>query len=132
VDPIGAALYSATAGRAALNDLRGWPIPYPRLEPGAPLTSNVAQSYPYTTETEDDRASIVARLVEKTEGLADKIKAEANDIPELGPDEPGRPHRWWVFVCPKHISGRLHVAGYAMERHALFTVCDEGGETYLR
>ncbi len=96
------------------------------------MTSNVAQSYPYTTETETDRASVIARLVEKTEGLADKIAAEADGIPELGPDEPGRPHRWWVFVCPKHIDGRLHVAGYARERHALFTVCDEGGETYLR
>ena len=29
------------------------------------------------------------------------------------------PHRSWVFVCPKHINGRLHVAGYAKERHAL-------------
>ena len=96
------------------------------------MTSNVAQSYPYTTETETDRASIITRLVEKTEGLADKIAAETDGIPGLGPDEPGRPHRWWVFVCPKHISGRLHVAGYAKERHALFTVCDEGGETYLR
>jgi hypothetical protein len=37
-----------------------------------------------------------------------------------------------VFVCPKHVTGRLHVAGYARERHAMYVVCDEGGETYLR
>ncbi len=134
LDARSAALYSGTAGRAALNDLRGWPNPFQPnpLDPGARLSSNVAQSYPYTTETESDRAAIIARLVEKTEGLADKIASESDGIPDLGPDEPGRPHRWWVFVCPKHIGGRLHVAGYAKERHALFTVCDEGGETYLR
>jgi len=45
---------------------------------------------------------------------------------------PGRPNRAWVFVCPTHVDARLHVAGYARERHALYVVCDEGGETYLR
>jgi hypothetical protein len=49
-----------------------------------------------------------------------------------GPEEPGRPNRSWVFVCPQHVTARLHVAGYAIERHALYVVCDEGGETYLR
>ena len=65
-------------------------------------------------------------------GLADTISAESEPLPDQGPAEPGQPHRTWVFVCPKHVSGRLHVAGYAREKHALFTVCDEGGETYLR
>jgi len=96
------------------------------------LTSNVAQSYPYTSETEAQRAAAIARAVEQFEGLADRVAAESEPMPELGPDEPGRPHRSWVFVCPSHVTGRLHVAGYARERHALFTVCDEGGETYLR
>ena len=95
-------------------------------------SSNVAQSYPYTTETEAERAEAIRLAIEKFDGLADRITAESDPIPDLGPDEPGRPHRWWVFVCPQHVSGRLHVAGYARERHALFTVCDEGGETYLR
>lgn len=96
------------------------------------MTSNVAQSYPYTTETEVDRAAAIERATGQFSGLADKIAAEADTLPDQGPDEPGRPHRSWVFVCHEHIDGRLHVAGYAKERHALYTVCDEGGETYLR
>lgn len=96
------------------------------------MTSNVAQSYPYTTETEAERSAFVGRAIEKFAGLGDTIAAESEPLGDLGPDEPGRPHLSWVFVCPKHINGRLHVAGYARERHALFTVCDEGGETYLR
>ena len=96
------------------------------------MTSNVAQSYPYTTETEADRAATIERALAQFSDLGEKIAAEAESLPDQGPEEPGRPHRSWVFVCPKHIDGRLHVAGYARERHALYTVCDEGGETYLR
>jgi hypothetical protein len=97
------------------------------------LSSNVSQSYPYTTETEAERAAAVARAVEQFDGLAEKIAAESSPLPDLGPDEPGRPHRSWVFVCPRDdFSGRLHVAGYALERKALFTVCDTHGDTYLR
>ena len=96
------------------------------------MTSNVAQSYPYTTETEAERSASVARAIEQFAGLGDKVAAESEPIGDLGVAEPGQPHRSWVFVCPKHVTGRLHVAGYARERHALFTVCDEGGETYLR
>ena len=130
-----AAVYSAPAGRAALNDLRGWPLPClarpPRVE-HALTSSNVAQSYPYTTETEAERAAAIARAAEKFDGLADKIAAESEPMVYDDPQEPGRPHRTWVFVCPQHVSGRLHVAGFARERRALFTVCDEGGDTYLR
>jgi hypothetical protein len=96
------------------------------------LSSNVAQSYPYTTETEAERAAAVERAVGQFDGLRDKISAEAEPLAYDEPDEPGRPHRAWVFVCPAHIDGRLHVAGYARERHGLFVVCDTGGETYLR
>lgn len=96
------------------------------------MTSNVAQSYPYTTETEAERAAAIARAIERFDGLAEKIAAESEPMVYDDPEEPGRPHRTWVFVCPQHVSGRLHAAGYARERHALFTVCDEGGETYLR
>ena len=96
------------------------------------MTSNVAQSYPYTTETEAERAAAIERAVAEFAGLADKIAAETDALPDPGPDEPGRPHRSWVFVCPAHIDGRLHVAGYAKELHAMYTVCDVGGETYLR
>jgi hypothetical protein len=96
------------------------------------LSSNVAQSYPYSTETEAERAAAIDRAVAQFDGLRDKVAAEVDQMPDLGPDEPGRPHRSWVFVCPRHIEGRLHVAGYAKERHAMYTVCDQGGETYLR
>lgn len=96
------------------------------------MTSNVAQSYPYSTETEQDRAAAIKRAVGLFDGLADTIAAESEPLPDQGADEPGRPHRSWVFVCPSHIEGRLHVAGYAKEQHAVYTVCDAGGETYLR
>jgi hypothetical protein len=96
------------------------------------LTSNVAQSYPYTTETEAERVAAVERATSQFDGLAKKISAESEPVPDGGAQEPGRPDRYWVFVCPKHASGRLHVAGYARERHALYVVCDEAGETYLR
>ena len=96
------------------------------------MTSNVAQSYPYTTETETERSAAVERATAQFEGLSKKIDEESQPITDLDVDEPGRPNRSWVYVCPRHVTGRLHVAGYARERHALYVVCDEGGETYLR
>ena len=96
------------------------------------MTSNVAQSYPYTTETEAEREAAIGRATAQFDGLAAKIQEESEPIVPTEPDEPGRPNRTWVFVCPKHVTGRLHVAGYSRERHALYVVCDEGGETYLR
>lgn len=96
------------------------------------MSSNVAQSYPYTTENEAERAAAVAAAVERFDGLADTIAAEADPLPDLGPAEPGKPHLSWVFVCPQHIDGRLHVAGYSRERRALYVICDAEGETYLR
>jgi hypothetical protein len=96
------------------------------------LTSNVSQSYPYSSETEAERTAAIAAATDKFEGLADTISAQSQPLPDDGPAEPGQPQRAWIFVCPKHVTGRLHIAGYAREKHALFTVCDEGGETYLR
>ncbi|MEO6350313.1 MAG: hypothetical protein ABIP53_06645 [Candidatus Limnocylindrales bacterium] len=96
------------------------------------MSSNIAQSYPYSTETERERDAAIDRALNQFDGLRDKVAAESDPMPDLGPDEPGRPHRSWIFVCPKHVDGRLHVAGYAKELHALFTVCDVDGETYLR
>ncbi len=92
----------------------------------------MSQSYPYASETEAERSAAIAAATEKFGGLADTIADGSDPLPDPGPAQPGQPHRSWVFVCPKHVTGRLHVAGYARERHALFTVCDEGGETYLR
>ena len=54
----------------------------------------------------------------------------------LGAVEPadhGAPARWWVWVCPTgDFAGRLHVAGYALEKHGLYAVCDTHGDTFLR
>ena len=97
------------------------------------MSSNVAQNYPYTSETEAERSAAVASATERFEGLADRIAAESTPLPELPPAEPGQPHRWWVFVCPaEDFAGRLHVAGYAREHHALYTVCDTCGRSFLR
>lgn len=96
------------------------------------MSSNVGQNYPYTTETEEQRAAAVARAVDQFADLAERIGRESSPLAELPPAEPGQPHLFWVFVCPQHIDGRLHVAGYALEKHGLYTVCDLGGESFLR
>jgi hypothetical protein len=91
-----------------------------------PVTSNVGQNYPYTSETEADRAATIARLVSEREGLAATLKAESTP---LNGDE-----RWWVWKCPtKGCPGLLHAAGYAAEKHAVYVVCDGTcGKTFLR
>jgi hypothetical protein len=79
------------------------------------MTSNVAQNYPYTSETEADRAAAIDRLV-------------SGSTPLDGQD------RWWVYKCPtRGCAGLLHAAGYAADKHAVFVVCDGTcGKTYLR
>jgi hypothetical protein len=91
------------------------------------LTSNVGQSYPYTSETEATRAGVIARLVAEHPDLGPKIQAETT---ALGPDD----DRSWVWKCPtKGCAGLLHVAGYARDLHALYVVCDGTcGKTFLR
>ena len=96
------------------------------------MTSNVAQSYPYTTETEAERSAAIEAATAAFDGLAARIADESTPLPAPDLDEPGRPNRSWVFVCPSHVTARLHVAGYARDVHALYVVCDEGGETFLR
>ncbi len=90
------------------------------------MTSNVGQNYPYTSETEGERARAVARLVESREGLSDTIAA---DTTPLDSNE-----RWWVWKCPTPgCPGLLHAAGYARDKHAVFVVCDGTcGKTFLR
>jgi hypothetical protein len=56
------------------------------------VTSNVGQNYPYTSETEADRAALVASLIEGRQGLADKLKAETTPLDTN--------ERWWVYKCP--------------------------------
>ena len=108
-------------------------IPFEVAQPyrGA-VSSNVGQNYPYSSETEADREAVVARLTAQFADLAERIAKESTPIGELPAEQPGQPNLWWVFVCPQHLDGRLHVAGYALEKHALYTVCDRGGESLLR
>jgi hypothetical protein len=97
------------------------------------LSSNVSQSYPSGSETEPARSAAIERAFAAFEGLRDKVAAEASPLGDTEPADHGAPARWWVWVCPKgDFSGRLHVAGYARERHALYAVCDVHGDTYLR
>ena len=90
------------------------------------MTSNVAQSYPYTSETESERASAIARLVAARDGLASTIAAETTPLDSHD--------RWWVWKCPtKGCPGLLHAAGYARDLHALWVVCDGTcAKTFLR
>jgi hypothetical protein len=95
--------------------------------------SNISQSYPYGSESEESRAAAVAGALGRFDGLYDKVAAESLPLGEVGPADNGAPPRWWVWVCPRDdLSGRLHVVGYARDRHALYTVCDTCGTTYLR
>ena len=91
------------------------------------MTSNVGQNYPYTSETEAERAAAVAALV------------AARDRTSRAKSPPRRRRsthndRWWVWKCPTAgCQGLLHVAGYALDKHALFVVCDGTcGKTFLR
>jgi len=92
----------------------------------SPVSSNVGQNYPYTSESEADRATRIGALVGEREGLSDTLKSEASP---LDPSD-----RWWVWKCPTSgCPGFLHVAGYAAEKHALFVVCDGTcAKTFLR
>jgi hypothetical protein len=90
------------------------------------VTSNVGQNYPYTSETAAEREARVATLIEGREGLADKLKAEATPLDHN--------ERWWVWKCPTTgCQGLLHAAGYAIEKRAVYTVCDGTcAKTFLR
>jgi len=90
------------------------------------VTSNVSQSYPYTSETEAQRSDRIAALIAARADLAAKLAVETT---ALDPNE-----RWWIWKCPtKGCRGLLHVAGYAAEKHAVYVVCDGTcGTTFLR
>ena len=96
------------------------------------VSSNIAQNYPYGSETEAQRAAAVEDALKRFEGLRDKVSTETTPLGGGPDDNVGEP-RWWVWVCPEHdYTGRLHVAGYALERHAIYTVCDTCGKSFLR
>ena len=90
------------------------------------MTSNVGQNYPYTSESDAERVAAIASLIADRPDLADKVKAESTPLDSND--------RWWVFKCPtKGCKGLLHAAGYAAERHAVYTVCDGTcGKTFLK
>jgi hypothetical protein len=90
------------------------------------VTSNVGQNYPYTSETEAERSAAIAGLVKARDGLAATLDTEISPLDEHD--------RWWVWKCPtKGCPGLLHVAGYALDKHALFVVCDGTcAKTFLR
>jgi hypothetical protein len=90
------------------------------------VTSNVSQSYPYTSESEADRSAAIASLVATREDLAGKLATETTPLDVNA--------RWWVWKCPtKGCPGLLHVAGYAAEKHAVYVVCDGTcAKTFLR
>jgi hypothetical protein len=90
------------------------------------VTSNVGQNYPYTSETETQRAAAIGNLLTLRDGLASTLQAETTPLDAS--------ERWWVYKCPTAgCPGLLHVAGYAAEKHALFVVCDGTcAKTFLR
>jgi hypothetical protein len=104
----------------------GFLFPADSDRPEARVTSNVGQSYPYSSETEADRASRVAAAVAAHEGLSDRIAAETTPLDAN--------ERWWTWKCPTPgCRGILHAAGYAHDLHALYVVCDGTcGKTFLR
>jgi hypothetical protein len=89
------------------------------------VSSNISQSYPYATESEEERAAQLARAFAAHEGLAAKVGSEALPLPA---DE-----RWWVWKCPATgCAGLLHTAGFARNARAVYAVCDTCGRTFQR
>jgi hypothetical protein len=90
------------------------------------VTSNVAQSYPYTSESDSVRSARVALLVAARPGLDATLAAETTPLDGA--------ERWWVWKCPTAgCTGLLHAAGYARDWHAVFVVCDGPcAKTFLR
>jgi rubrerythrin len=89
------------------------------------VSSNIAQNYPYSSESEGERAASLARTLADHEGLEERVKAESLGLPEEG--------RRWVWRCPtRGCCGLLHEAGFARNARAVYAVCDTCGMTYLR
>jgi hypothetical protein len=87
------------------------------------MTSNISQTYPYSSESEAERAAAVEATLATHEGLADLLAAESTPLDDRD--------RWWTYhhaAC----GGLLHVAGYAREKHAVVALCDRCGRTALR
>jgi hypothetical protein len=89
------------------------------------VSSNVAQNYPYSSETEAERVAVVAATVAAHPDLEELVRS--GSVPLDAGD------RWWTWRCRKAgCGGVVHAAGYAMEHRAVFVVCDHCGGTSLR
>ena len=90
------------------------------------MTSNIGQNYPYSRETEQQRADAITQLVGSRDGLKDKLAAETTPLDDNA--------RWWTWKCPTPgCRGILHAAGYAHDLHAVYVVCDGTcAKTFLR
>ena len=44
------------------------------------MASNIAQNYPYSSESDKERATAIARVFAAKEGLAAKVKAESVEL----------------------------------------------------
>jgi hypothetical protein len=97
------------------------------------VTSNISQAYPYSSETEAERAAAVTATVSAHAGLDVTVAGESTplDSTPLGSARLDSGERWWTY---QHAGcgGTLHVAGYARDRHAVYVVCDRCGKTALR
>ena len=87
------------------------------------MTSNISQSYPYSSETEAQRAAAVDAVVAAHDGLEATLAGASTPLDEG--------ERWWTYHHAG-CGGTLHVAGYGREQHAVVTVCDRCGATALR
>jgi hypothetical protein len=90
------------------------------------VSSNIGQNYPYTSESEAERAAAIAALAAARDGLLATLAVETTPLDAND--------RWWVWKCPsKGCAGLLHTAGYALEKHAPMVVCDGTcARTFLR
>jgi len=87
------------------------------------VTSNISQTYPYSSEADAERAAAVEALLAAHGSLVVTLAAEATPLNER--------ERWWTYHHAG-CGGTLHVAGYAREKHAVVTVCDRCAKTALR
>ena len=90
------------------------------------MTSNVSQNYPYTSESEADRASRIASLLAAKDDLAGKLAAETTPLDAN--------ERWWVWKCPTKGCPGPAPRGRLRRREArVYVVCDGTcGKTFLR
>jgi hypothetical protein len=87
------------------------------------VTSNISQAYPYSSETEAERAAAVEAILAAHEDLGAALAAESTSLDEGD--------RWWTYHHAG-CGGTLHVAGYAREKHAVVVVCNRCAKTALR